>query len=121
MPHQEPPKDHRRHAKAMRADATRAENMLWQALRRSQLEGFKFKRQVPLDGYILDFVCFDCKLIVEADGGQHSQSARDQARDRHFAAEGFETLRFWNDEVDKNLDGVCTHILHRLNARSTSR
>ncbi|GAB4356633.1 MAG: hypothetical protein Kow0026_16460 [Oricola sp.] len=59
MPHQEPPKNHRKHAKSMRAGATKAENMLWQALRGSQLEGFKFKRQVPLAGYILDFICFE--------------------------------------------------------------
>ncbi len=117
MVHREPPKAHRRYARDMRADATKAENMLWQTLRGSQLEGFKFKRQVPLDGYILDFVCFGCKLIIEVDGGQHSGNGEDEARDRHFADEGFETLRFWNHEVERNLDGVCSHILHRLRAR----
>src|SRR6186713_1372488 len=61
-------------ARRMRADATKAENLLWQALRNKQLEGLKFKRQAPLDGYILDFVCFEAKLIVEVDGGQHSES-----------------------------------------------
>jgi very-short-patch-repair endonuclease len=95
----------------MRADATKAETMLWQALRNKQLEGLKFNRQVPLDGYILDFVCFDAKLIVEVDGWQHAGSKRDDARDRHFAAQGFRTLRVWNDEVVKNLDGVCLTIL----------
>ena len=58
----------------MRANSTKAENVLWQALRNKQLEGLKFKRQVPLDGYILDFVCFDARLIVEVDGGQHAES-----------------------------------------------
>ena len=58
----------------MRADSTKAENVLWQALRNKQIEGLKFKRQVPLDGYILDFVCFEAKLIVEVDGGQHAES-----------------------------------------------
>ncbi len=72
-------------ARGMRANSTRAENLLWQALRGSKLEGLKFKRQVPLDGYILDFVCFEEKLIVEVDGGQHSESLRDGERDRHFA------------------------------------
>ena len=105
----------------MRADASKAENLLWQSLRRGQLEGFKFKRQVPVDGYILDFVCFEKRLIVEVDGGQHSENAKDGERDAHFAHEGFETLRFWNDEVEKNLDGVCDHILHRLKARPSSR
>ena len=82
-----PPK-HRRFARAMRADATKAENLLWQALRAKQLEGLKFRRQVPLDGYILDFVCFEASLIVEVDGGQHSQSADDAVRRQAFRAPG---------------------------------
>ena len=105
----------------MRADATKAENMLWQALRGSRLEGFRFKRQVPLDGYILDFVCFEARLIVEVDGGQHSGNARDEERDAHFAKEGFITSRFWNDDVERNLDGVCDHILYSLKGRMRSR
>jgi len=121
MPHRDPPKALRRHTRTMRADATRAENLLWQAHRRGQLEGFKFKRQIPLDGYILDFVCFDARLIVEVDGGQHSENVPDMERDAHFAREGFETLRFWNDEVEKNFDGVCDHILHRLRERASSQ
>ncbi|WP_395383976.1 endonuclease domain-containing protein [Mesorhizobium sp. UC22_110] len=56
----------------MRADATKAETLLWQALRNRQLNGLKFKRQVPLDGYILDFVCFEAGLIIEVDGSQHA-------------------------------------------------
>jgi very-short-patch-repair endonuclease len=95
----------------MRADATRAENLLWQALRNRQLEGLKFRRQVPLDGYILDFVCFEAMLIVEVDGGQHSESMRDDIRDRHFEAKGFRIVRVWNDEVERNIDGVCGTIL----------
>jgi len=95
----------------MRGDATKAENILWQALRNKQLEGLKFKRQVPLGGYILDFVCFDAKLIIEVDGGQHSESQKDIKRDRYFEAQGYRVLRFWNDEVEKNIDGVCRHIL----------
>ena len=85
----------------MRTDATKAETLLWQALRNKQLEGLKFKRQVPLDGYILDFVCFEARLIVEVDGGQHSESRRDAARDRHFETQGFRTIRFWNDEIER--------------------
>ena len=101
----------------MRAEATKAESLLWQALRNRQLEGLKFKRQVPLDGYILDFVCFETRLIVEVDGGQHSESARDAVRDRHFQNRGFKTLRVWNDEVERNLNGVCLTILHEAKAR----
>lgn len=95
----------------MRGDATKAENLLWQALRRSQLEGLKFKRQVPLDGYIVDFVCFEAWLIVEVDGGQHAESRRDAVRDSHFESQGFRTIRFWNNEVEQRLDDVCRAIL----------
>ena len=67
--------------------------MLWHALSGSKLEGLKYKRQVPLDGYILDFVCFSARLIVEVDGGQHSESTSDAERDRYFVSQGFRTLR----------------------------
>ncbi|MDQ6436163.1 DUF559 domain-containing protein [Mesorhizobium sp. LHD-90] len=112
---------HRKFARAMRADATKAENILWQALRNKQLEGLKFKRQVPLDGFILDFVCFEARLILEVDGGQHSESSRDVTRDRHFETQGFLTLRFWNDDVTKNIDGVCYQILLEAKARLSDR
>ncbi|MBO6717506.1 MAG: endonuclease domain-containing protein [Rhizobiaceae bacterium] len=112
------PPTHRRFAREMRADSTKAENLLWQALRNKQLEGLKFKRQVPMDGYIADFVCFEAKLIVEVDGGQHSESPRDAERDSHFAAQGFRTLRFWNDEIERNLDGVCRSILLEAKTRT---
>jgi very-short-patch-repair endonuclease len=105
---------HRHFAKTMRVDATLAENLLWQVLRNRQLEGFKFKRQVPLEGYILDFVCFDAKLIVEVDGFQHAESARDLTRDTFFHGQGFRILRFWNEEIVKNLDGACQTILAEL-------
>ncbi|ENN85850.1 protein of unknown function DUF559 [Rhizobium freirei PRF 81] len=107
--------DRLRHfAKTMRHDATKAENMLWQALRRSQLEGFKFRRQVPIDGYILDFVCFKARLIVEVDGAQHAESTKDLARDAHFSKQGFRIVRVWNHEVTTNLEGVCLTILAEL-------
>ena len=101
----------------MRADSTKAENMLWQALRNKQLEGLKFKRQEPLDGYILDFVCFEARLIVEVDGSQHAESERDAVRDRHFEAAGFKMLRFWNDDVLTGIDGVCLMILREAQGR----
>jgi very-short-patch-repair endonuclease len=111
LPHRLTPPVRRKFARSMRADATKAENVLWQALRNKQLDGLKFKRQVPLGGYILDFVCFEARLIIEVDGGQHSESKRDLERDRHFESQGFRTLRFWNDEVVGNLDGVCLAII----------
>jgi very-short-patch-repair endonuclease len=113
MRHQ-PPILHRQRAKQMRLDATRAEAKLWDALRGRQLEGFKFRRQVPLKGYILDFVCFAPKLIVEVDGWQHADNAQDHRRDAAFEADGFRVLRFWNDEVQSNIDGVCLKILAEL-------
>jgi len=100
----------------MRADATKAENLLWQALRNRQLAGLKFKRQVPLGGYILDFVCFEARLIVEVDGGQHSESRRDTERDAYFESQGLSTLRFWNDEVTGNIDAVCLKIMREAGA-----
>ncbi|PWW03503.1 very-short-patch-repair endonuclease [Hoeflea marina] len=109
-----PPPVHRSRARAMRADATRPEAILWQALRDRQLEGFKFRRQVPLRGYILDFVCFEARLIVEVDGHQHADSERDVRRDAVFGADGFRVLRFWNDEVLTNAEGVCRAILAEL-------
>jgi very-short-patch-repair endonuclease len=111
LPHRLMPPVRRKFARSMRADATKAENMLWQALRNRQLEGLKFKRQVPLGGYNLDFVCFGAQLIVEVDGGQHAESKRDLERDGYFESQGFKTLRFWNDEVERNLDGVCLSII----------
>ncbi|WP_163272002.1 endonuclease domain-containing protein [Chelativorans alearense] len=117
MPRQPIPPPHRTFARTMRADATKPETLLWQALRNKQLEGLKFKRQVPLNGTILDFVCFEARLIVEVDGGQHAESAPDAERDRRFEDEGFKTLRFWNDEVARNLDGVCLTILHEAQGR----
>lgn len=80
----------------MRADAIKAETMLWNALSGSKLEGLKFKRQEPIDGYILDFVCFSARLIIEVDGGQHAECARDVERDHYFESQGFRTVRFWN-------------------------
>ena len=100
----------RQFAKAMRTAPTDAERKLWSLVRAGRINGLKFKRQVPLDGYVLDFVCFEKCLILEADGGQHAQSARDAKRDAHFAASGFVTLRFWNADILTNPDGVVAAI-----------
>ncbi|QND54271.1 endonuclease domain-containing protein [Phyllobacterium sp. 628] len=99
-------------AREMRKEATLAENMLWQAIRNKRLNGLKFRRQVPFDRYIIDFICFEARLIIELDGAQHSGSQSDLKRDAHFETKGFKTLRFWNNEILNNLDGICSHILH---------
>lgn len=113
MRHQ-PPILNRQRAKKKRVEATRPEAKLWGALCNRQLEGFKFRRQVPLKGYILDFVCFDAKLIVEVDGWQHADNGNDVRRDAAFVAAGFRILRVWNGEVLTNIDGVCLTILSEL-------
>ena len=105
------PRRHLEFARQMRAEPTKAENILWQAVRNHRLEGLKFRRQEPIHGVIVDFVCFEARLIVEVDGGQHSGSTRDVVRDDRFAASEYLTLRFWNDEVERNIDGVCSTIL----------
>jgi very-short-patch-repair endonuclease len=105
------PRWHLEFARQMRAEPTKAENILWHAVRNHRLEGLKFRRQEPIDGVIVDFVCFEARRIVEVDGGQHSGSVGDVVRDDRFAASGYLTLRFWNDEVERNIDGVCYTIL----------
>lgn len=103
-------------ARTLRKTMTPQEVKLWVQLRRLRPEGLHFRRQAPLDGYVLDFVCFRQRLIVELDGSQHAADAglhHDARRDAHFAAHGFLTLRFWNSEVDVNLHGVVETILAR--------
>ena len=101
-------------AKTMRSTATPAEHRLWQILRGKRFDGYKFKRQLPIDDYIADFVCLGRRLIVEADGGQHSERARDIRRDAYLEAQGFRVLRFWNNEIFTNEEGVLTRILDAL-------
>jgi very-short-patch-repair endonuclease len=95
--------------KRLRTFMTDAEQKLWHALR-SRGVGAKFRRQVPLGPYILDFVSFDSKLIVEVDGSQHLENVRDAARDTYFRQRGYRVVRFWNNDVLSNLEGVLTTI-----------
>jgi very-short-patch-repair endonuclease len=87
---------------------------IWLALRDRRLGGFKFVRQETIGPYIADFACRDRKLIVELDGGQHSENNRDRMRDAFLAAEGYKVLRFWNNDVMTNRDGVLAVILASL-------
>jgi very-short-patch-repair endonuclease len=98
----------------MRSNPTEAEHRLWQLLRAKRLAGYKFKRQLPIDQYIVDFACIQKRLIVEADGGQHSESEYDADRDAHLRSQGFTVLRFWNNDIFKNEEGVLTSILNAL-------
>ena len=107
-------------AKRMRRNPTEAERALWRVLRAKRLEGWKFRRQVRIDRYIVDFICFENRLVVEADGSQHSENAYDQARDAYLYAQGFRVLRFWNNDVLANPEGVLTAILVELAAEQRS-
>jgi very-short-patch-repair endonuclease len=98
----------------LRRQATDAETRLWFALRDRRLGGFKFVRQEAIGPYIVDFVCREKRLVIEVDGGQHSENARDRVRDLALAAEGYQILRFWNSDVLCNRDGVLSMILARL-------
>jgi very-short-patch-repair endonuclease len=104
----------RQRAKKMRHEPTPAEHRLWQILRAKRLGGFKFKRQLPIAGYIADFACLTHRLIVEADGGQHGESTRDRERDAYLQQHGFRVLRFWNNEIFNNEEGVLLTILSAL-------
>ncbi len=98
----------------MRRQMTKAELRLWLQLRKPGIEGLRFRRQTPIDRYIVDFFCPEKKLIVEVDGGQHGHDAgmqRDTARDAWLSEQGYRVVRFWNRDVMENLDGVCLAIL----------
>ena len=97
----------------LRRNATDAEALLWSKLRNRQLGGAKFRRQVIIAPYIADFICFDARLIVEVDGGQHSTEA-DSPRTAFLETQGFKVIRFWNHEVLGNIDGVLATIAMHL-------
>ena len=100
--------------KALRKRPTDAERLLWKQLRLKQLEGLKFRRQQPIDNYIVDFVCFERRIVVEVDGGQHAiQKEDDILRDTYLTQQGFQVLRFWNNEVLQNINGVLEVIKER--------
>ena len=99
----------------LRNNMTDAEQRLWHFLRRKQMSDFKFRRQHPFGDYIIDFVCLEVMLAVEVDGGQHNvQQAEDTARTEYLKRAGFRVLRFWNNEVMREIDSVTTVIWHAL-------
>ena len=104
----------RGHAKEMRSAATDAEHRLWQILRAHRFSGYKFRRQVPIDLYIADFVCFAERLIIELDGGQHAGSTSGPRRDTYLQQQGFRVLRIWNNALFENEEGVSELILAAL-------
>jgi very-short-patch-repair endonuclease len=93
-------------ARALRSNSTNAERKLSALLRGRQLDGHKFVRQFAIGQYVADFVCREAALIIEVDGGQHAENQRDDVRMRYLNAEGYSVLRFWNNDVLDNLEGV---------------
>jgi very-short-patch-repair endonuclease len=105
-----------RTARRLRRDHTDAERVLWFRLRDRRLAGWKFRRQAPIDRYVVDFICADARLIVELDGGQHAErTEQDIARTRILESMGYLVLRFWNNDVLANTDGVVESVLDTLN------
>ena len=107
----------------LRRQGTPAERILWQKLRNMQLAGVKFRRQQPLGKYIVDFISFDKKIIIEIDGGQHNEdiiASQDEIRTEFLNGQGFRVIRFWNNEVLNNLEGVLFKILTILDGNSPS-
>ena len=116
--------NNRDRAKELRHDQTEAETFVWGQLRGRRFSGFKFRRQVPLGNYIVDFVCLDRRIIVELDGGQHNetnQKAYDARRDAWLRREGFEVLRFWNSDVFTEWEAMAEGIWHALERRPARR
>ena len=98
-------------ARNLRKRLTDTERFLWSQLRTRQIEGYKFRRQTPIGKYIVDFVCHEQRVIVEVDGGQHSENAeKDKIRDKWLGEQGYKILRFWNNEISTNMDGVLEVI-----------
>ncbi|MGJ4993373.1 endonuclease domain-containing protein [Bradyrhizobium sp. HKCCYLS3077] len=104
----------RNFAKAMRQTPTDAEAAMWRLLRDRRLSEFKFRRQVPFRNYILDFVCFEHRLVIEIDGSQHADAKGDLTRDAMLASEGFRVARYWNNDVLQQRTAVLEDILAKL-------
>ncbi|WP_079571933.1 endonuclease domain-containing protein [Bradyrhizobium erythrophlei] len=101
-------------ARRLRSGLTDAEGTLWYRLRASRLNGYKFVRQEPIGPHTVDFICRECRLVVEVDGEQHADSQRDAVRDKWLADRNYRVLRFWNNDVSQNLAGVLETIATAL-------
>ncbi len=103
--------EQREFARHLRRHMTESEIALWRHLRAHRLNGEKFRRQQALGPYVVDFVHFGARLIVEADGGQHDGSPHDEQRDAWLRAQGFRVMRFWNNDIMGNLEGVLETVM----------
>jgi len=110
-------------ARALRKSMTDAEQLMWHCLRQKQLGGFRFRRQHPFERFVLDFYCCEAKLAVELDGGQHNEPeaiVRDTERTAFLEQHGIQVIRFWNNEVFQNLEGVLQSV-YDASLRRTGR
>ena len=98
-------------AKRLRKRQTDAENLLWNRLRAKQINGLRFRRQEPVGQYIDDFLNYEVRMVIEVDGGQHAEQKKvDKERDDWLASQGFKVLRFWDNDVLTNVEGVLEKI-----------
>jgi very-short-patch-repair endonuclease len=110
-------REQREFARQLRNNATDAERKLWRALRAEQLDGYKFRRQAAIGPYVVDFVCFSHKLVIELDGVQHAlgeSPVRDAERTEWLESRGFQVLRFWNHQLDDGVWAVVDEIRSAL-------
>jgi len=114
MPKYRVNKSKRNQARQFRRTSTIAEDRLWRLLRSRQLGDIKFRRQAPIGPWIVDFVAFEQRLVLEADGGQHADNSRDQIRDADLRSRGFRVLRFWNNDIIGNANGVLERIAETI-------
>ena len=104
-------------ARNLRREQTEQEKILWSIIRNRQFYGLKFKRQVPIGVYIADFCCNEKKLIIELDGGQHNEPNNikyDKNRTKFLENEGYKIIRFWNNDINDNLEGVYTKLKQEI-------
>jgi very-short-patch-repair endonuclease len=104
-------------AQQLRGKMTEAETLFWQSVRNRQLGGYKFRRQVLVGRYIADFMCLECKTIIEIDGGQHNDNVDDTVRDEFLNSIGFVVVRYWNNDVLNNIEGVLSTLTLTLSQR----
>jgi very-short-patch-repair endonuclease len=110
------PKKNIKLAKTLRKKMTEAERKLWGRLKTKQIEGLRFRRQEPIGEYIVDFACYEKRIIIELDGDGHLLKVeKDNERDDWFSQHGFKVLRFWNQEVLGNLEGVLVMVWNACN------
>jgi very-short-patch-repair endonuclease len=108
-------------ARRLRAGSTEEEATLWAMLRNRRFAEYKFRRQVPIDRYIADFVCHSARLVVELDGSQHVESERDMIRDAAILRHGYRVLRIWNNELTHDRSGVLDAVWYALQPQETQQ